>query len=87
MRLWGQESFLLEMLPEIPGTIHSMISGYYAGEVAVRAIKDHNIEILFEFKNILKNSDIYKAPYCWRQVDKFYGSYKNCLHKFNNIEV
>jgi len=69
------------------GTIHGMISGQYAGEVAVRAVKDHNIEILFEYKNILRNSDIYKAPYCWRQVVEVYGSYKNCLDKFNDIEV
>jgi len=69
------------------GTIHGMISGYYAGEVAARAVKEHNIEILFEYKSILKNSDIYKSPYFWRQVGEFYGSYKNCLLKFNEIEV
>lgn len=69
------------------GTIHSMISGYYAGKVAVRAVKEQDINILFEYKDILKNSDIYKAPYCWRQVDEFYGSYQNCLYKFKDIEV
>ena len=69
------------------GTIHSMISGYYAGKVAVRAVKEKDINILFEYADILKNSDIYKSPYCWRQVIEFYGSYKNCLNKFNEIEV
>jgi len=69
------------------GTIHSMIQGYYAGKIAVRAVEEKDITILLDYKDILKNSDIYKIPYCWRQAAEFYGSYKNCLHKFKEIEV
>ena len=62
-------------------------AGCYAGRVAVRAVEEKDINILSEYKDILKNSDIYKTPYCWRQVIEFYGSYKNCLYKFKEIEV
>ena len=69
------------------GTIHSMIQGYYAGKIAVRAVEEKDINILSEYKDILKNSDIYKIPYCWNNAAEFYGTYKNCLYKFNEIEV
>lgn len=69
------------------GTIHGMISGYYAGKIAARAVKEQNMDLLFEYSDVLKKSDIYKTPYYWHYVDDFYGSYKNCLYKFNEIEV
>ena len=69
------------------GIIHGMISGYYAGMVAAKSVNENDPSKLFEYDKILKESDIYKSPYRWREAKKVYGSYENCLNRFKNIEV
>jgi len=69
------------------GIIHGMISGHYAGMVAAKAVNENDPSKLFEYDKILKESDIYKSPYRWRETKKVYGSYENCLNRFKNIEV
>ncbi|MFH1821369.1 MAG: NAD(P)/FAD-dependent oxidoreductase, partial [Methanobacteriota archaeon] len=71
------------------GTIHSMIMGQYAGEVAAKAVQegDTSSERLSEYQEIFKRSDICKSPFYWYFIKEFYGSYRRCLSQFRKIEV
>lgn len=69
------------------GIIHGMITGYYAVQAAKKAIQEDNMKFIYEYENLLKNSDIYRNPFCYHHINEHYGSYKTWLEKSREIRV
>ena len=69
------------------GIIHGMISSYYGAVATVKAIKERDIDRLAEYDRMLKASDIYKYPYCWRTIRKEYGSFAEAMERMKGIQV
>lgn len=71
------------------GIIHGMISAYYAALAAKNEITDsgQNTGADEQYENIMRNSDIYKNPFCYRDIKNYYGSYKNWLERSKEIRV
>jgi len=70
------------------GVIHGMISGYYASLAAAMALRKMTPEDEAQiYSRLLKESDIYKNPFCYRSIREFYGSYRNWLERSKEIKV
>lgn len=69
------------------GIIHGMISGYYAALAVKNEILNGNktIKADEQYETMLKNSDIYKNPFCYRNIRNYYGLYKNWLERSKKI--
>ncbi|MDT3700549.1 MAG: NAD(P)/FAD-dependent oxidoreductase [Thermincola sp.] len=69
------------------GIIHGMITGYYAAIAAKKAIEQDNLKNIYEYDSIIKNSDIYRNPFCYHHINEHYGSYKTWLERSREIRV
>ncbi len=69
------------------GVIHGMITGSYATKVAKKVIEQGDMKIIDEYEKMLKNSDIYRNPFCYRNVRKNYGSYSVWLERSAEIRI
>lgn len=69
------------------GIIHGMITGYYAAQAAKKAVEENNLKSIYEYETLLKNSDIYRNPFCYHHINEHYGSYKTWLERSREIRV
>ncbi|MCX5809472.1 MAG: NAD(P)/FAD-dependent oxidoreductase [Proteobacteria bacterium] len=71
------------------GIIHGMISGYYAALAVKDEILNGNktIKADEQYENMMRNSDIYKNPFCYRNIRNYYGLYKNWLERSKEIRA
>ena len=69
------------------GIVHGMITGLYAAKVAKRAIKENNLMILRDYEEVLRDSDIYRNPFCYRHIKEVYGSYAKWLEMSKEIKL
>jgi len=69
------------------GIIHGMITGYYAAQTAKKAIEQDDSKIICEYENMVRNSDIYRVPFCYHHIIEHYGSYRTWLEKSREIRV
>jgi hypothetical protein len=71
------------------GIIHGMISAYYAVLAAKTAIQSGNRSFNADeqYEYMVRNSDIYKNPFCYRGIKNYYGSYKNWLERSKEIKT
>ncbi len=69
------------------GIIHGMITGSYAAQVVKKIIEQENPKIIYEYESLVKNSDIYRNPYCYHHINEIYGSYKTWLERSREIRV
>ena len=70
------------------GVAHGMISGYYASLAAGMALRKTEEEDEVQiYSRLLKESDIYKNPFCYRHIREFYGSYTNWLERSKEIRA
>ena len=71
------------------GIVHGMISAHYGVYVAKMAIQsgDTSMRTIGEYGNMIKNSDIYRTPFCYRHIRSHYGSYKEWLERSKEIRV
>ncbi len=68
------------------GIVHGMISGLYAAKVAKRAIKENDLMILRDYEEVLRDSDVYRNPFCYRHIKEVYGSYAKWLEASKEIK-
>ena len=69
------------------GIIHGMISAYYGAMATAEAVKEKDMGSLMEYERMLKASDIYRYPYCWRTIKKEYGSFAETMESMKGIQV
>jgi len=71
------------------GVVHGMISADYAARVAIASIREDNVspKRMEEYEEVMKQSDIHDAPFCYRHIRAHYGSYRNWLERSGNIKV
>lgn len=69
------------------GIIHGMITGLYAAKVAKRTIEQGDLKGIYEYDRVLRRSDIYRNPFCYRDIRKFYGSYRAWLERSKEIKM
>jgi flavin-dependent dehydrogenase len=71
------------------GVVHGMISAHYAARVVIESLHGGSIspESIEEYEEVMKRSDIYNTPFCYRHIRARYGSYRNWLERSGNIKV
>jgi flavin-dependent dehydrogenase len=71
------------------GVVHGMISAHYAAHVVIESLHEGSIspESIKEYEEVMKQSDIYNTPFCYRHIRARYGSYRNWLASSGNIKV
>lgn len=69
------------------GIVHGMITGFYAAKITKRAIEEDNLGILRDYEEVLRNSDIYRNPFCYRHIREVYGSYTKWLEVSKEIKL
>jgi flavin-dependent dehydrogenase len=69
------------------GIVHGMISGYYAAIAAQTAIQGGDAQAAGNYEDLLKNSRIYRTPFCYRNIKDYYGSYGEWLEQSKEIRV
>jgi flavin-dependent dehydrogenase len=71
------------------GIVHGMISGHYAAQVAIACVRDGMTYpfAMEKYESMMGQSDIVKAPFCYRHIRSFYGSYRNWLEQSGRIRI
>jgi flavin-dependent dehydrogenase len=71
------------------GIVHGMISGHYAAHVAIACVQDDMAYpfVMEKYESMMGQSDIVKAPFCYRHIRSFYGSYRSWLEQSSRIRV
>ena len=69
------------------GIVHGMITGEYAAQVAKKVIEEDDYSRINDYESLVKNSDIYRNPFCYRHIRQNYGSYRVWLERSKEIRV
>jgi flavin-dependent dehydrogenase len=71
------------------GVVHGMISANYAAHVAIASLRENNRypERMEEYEAMMRKSDIYKTPFCYRHIRSHYGTYRNWVESSGNIKA
>jgi digeranylgeranylglycerophospholipid reductase len=69
------------------GIIHGMISAHYGAMAAVRAVQKKDNNLLKEYDQKLKASDIYKSPYLWKKIKGDYKTFGSVMESMKQIKL
>ena len=69
------------------GIIHGMISAHYGAMAAVKAIQKRDLDMIEDYDQTLKASDIYKHPYLWPAIKENYQTFAEVMDGFKGIKL
>lgn len=70
------------------GIVHGMISGHYAANAAIASIREGLTysQLMEKYERMMRQSDIVKAPFCYRHIRAYYGTYHEWLEQSGSIK-
>jgi flavin-dependent dehydrogenase len=69
------------------GVVHGMITGHYAAQAAHAALREGHNDPEENYESMVRGSDIYRTPFCYRHIREVYGSYREWLERSGEISL
>jgi len=69
------------------GIIHGMIGAVYGAKAAVAAVREKDCALTKEYERALRDSDIYRFPFCWGEMRKGPEPFRRYVEPMKDIEV